>query len=97
MATVIAGLTTSAAPPTMSGKVKKNGLVDAAGQGHQQGRHGDRDRALDDELGRAEGRRRQQVVDDEQEQAGQREQDQDRGLVVRPQAGDADDDASSPG
>ena len=58
----------------MSGKVKKNGLCDAAGQGHEQRRHRDRDRALDDELRRPERVRRQQVVDDEDEQAGEGEE-----------------------
>ena len=70
----------------MSGNVKKNGLADAAGQGDEEGRHGERDRSLDDEPRRPERVRRQQVVDDEHEQAGQGEEDQDRRLGVRPQA-----------
>ena len=73
----------------MSGNVKKNGLADAAGQRDQDGRAADRDRALDDEPRRPERVGRQQVVDDDDEQPGEREQDQDRRLRLGPQPGDA--------
>ena len=52
--------------------------LDATGQRHEQRRDGDRHGALDDELRRPERVRRQQVVDDEDEQPGQREQHEDR-------------------
>ena len=90
-ATVMAAATTSAAPPTISGKVKKNGLVHAAGQGDEQGRDGDRHRALDDELGRAQGVRRQQVVDDEHEQRRPGRAGRGSPLRLGPQPGAADD------
>ena len=63
----------------------------AAGQGHEQRRHGDGDRPLDAELGRSQRVGGQQVVHDQHEGAGQREQDQDRGLVGGPEPGDGDD------
>ena len=65
----------------------------AAGQRDQQGRHGDRHRSLDDELGRAERVGREQVVDDHDEQAAKAEQDEDRRLGLGPQPGRRDDDA----
>ena len=63
----------------------------AAGQGDQDRGDRDRDRSLDDELGRPEGARGAEVVDDQDEDAGEGEQDEDRGLALRPQAGDTDD------
>ena len=54
----IAAGTTSAAPPTISGNVKKNGLSSPTGQRDQHRRERDRDRALDDELRAARARRR---------------------------------------
>ena len=65
--------------------------LDAAGQGDQQGRDRDRDGSLDDELGRPERLRREQVVDDHDEQAGQGEEDEDGRLRLGPQAGRRDD------
>ena len=56
---------------------------DAAGQRDQQGGHGDRDRALDDELGGPERVAREQVVDDDHEQPGEGEEDEDRRLPSR--------------
>ena len=63
----------------------------ATGQGDQHRRDGDRDRALQGELGRPEGVLRQQVVDDEHEHAGQDHQQQDGRLVLRPEAADRHD------
>jgi hypothetical protein len=54
-------------------------------------RERDCDRALDEILGVAEEVRREDVVHDEDEEAGEREEDEDRGLVLAPEARDRDD------
>ena len=71
--------------------MKKNGLAAPSGQGDQQGRPGQRDGPFDDELGRPERVRGQQLVDEDEEQRSERQQDQDRLLRVGPQAGRQDD------
>ena len=83
--------TTSAAPATISGKAKKNGLHSRPGERHEQGDEGDRERPLDDEARRAEEAGREEVVDRQHGQAGDREDDEDGQLVVGPQAGRHDD------
>ena len=64
--------------------------VDPAGQQHEQCRERHRDRAFEDVLGGPERVAREQVVDDEHEQAGQREEGEDRRLRLRPEAGHRD-------
>ena len=73
------------------GEREEERALDAVGQGHQHRRAGQRDRPLHDELGRAERVGRQDVVDEDQERAGEREEDQDRLLRIGPQAGTEDD------
>ena len=76
----------------MSGKAKKNGLCDAAGQRDQERRGtviATEPSTTNWPGPSASGR--QQVVDDEHEQAGEGEQDEDRGLRRGPQPGHRDD------
>ena len=56
------------------------------GERHEQGDEGDRERPLHDEPGRAEEARRQEVVDRQDRQAGDRQDDEDRQLAIGPQA-----------
>ena len=63
----------------------------AAGQHDEERRERDRDAALEDELRGSERAGGQQVVDDEDEQAGRREQGEDRRLGLAPEPGHRDD------
>ena len=92
-ATVIGGLTTSAAPPTISGKAKKNGLawppVSATSRVATVIATEPSTTNLAGPSASA-GRRSWTITTNT---AGQGEQDEDRGLGLRPQPGRHDDDA----
>ena len=62
----------------------------AVGQGDEHRGPREGDGAFDDELGRAEGIRRQDVIDEDEERAGEGQQDEDRLLRIGPQAGPED-------
>jgi hypothetical protein len=63
----------------------------AAGEHDQQGREGDRNRALDEEFRDPKRGRREQVMDEQDEGADDGQQHENRLLRVRPQPGQGDD------
>ena len=87
-----AGVTTNAAPRHDQREREEEGARRAAGQGDEDRGTAQGDRALDDEPGRAERVRRKQVVEEDDEEAGEGQQDEDRRLRLGPQAGDEDHD-----